>query len=390
MPRIKFTPMTIKHLKPSEKVVEYFEEGHGKGEGSFGLRVNPSGIKTWFIMYWSRDGKRKRYTLGRYPALSLKQAREKAKKYFYEISEGKDPQNKKIQYRKSETLNDLWDAYLESPRATDKAPVTLREERRKYEKHIRATIGSLKLQDIERRDISRILQQVASTGPINANRLYALLSMLFNMAVSHGWIPYSPMAGMQKPGGAERPRQRVLSDQEIKSLWPILPDYFKMILLTGQRPGEVYAMHSRDIDFQGALWIIPAVQTKTGFANAVPLSQQAIRLIPEREGYCFPSTKGNGHIKWTNKVRERIQQKAGIYGWTAHDLRRTARTMLSRLGVPSHVSERVLGHKMGGIEGVYDTYDYLKEKRQALDKLGREIDRILGIKHETAVISIRQ
>ena len=376
--KIEFSALTIKNLKPASKVVEYFDSNREHGQGAFGIRVSPKGRKTWFIAYRDKRNKIKRFTLGIYPEMSLAEARVKANDVMARVREGRDPHAEKIEYKNAETFDDLWQAYIESPRACNKAPATLQDETRKYENILKPAFGDMKIQDITRKHISRVLNPIAAKAPVNANRLYALLSMLFNMAVSDGWINYSPMAGMRKPGGSEKPRQRVLSDEEIKTIWPYLPVYFKLILLTAQRPGEVYAMHSSQIE--GDLWIIE--KTKTGTPNVVPLSEQAMALIPPWDGYKFPCSRGGStHIRWTNKKRQRIQEITGIKDWTAHDLRRTARTLLGRLQVPPHVSERILNHRVQGMEAVYNRYDYLPEKREALQKLGLEISRITATLH---------
>ena len=264
MPHMKFTPMGIKNLKPQKKPVEYFEQGRQKGEGSFGIRVQPSGGKTWFVMYWSpKDGKKRRFTLGTYPRVTLKEARIACDGAMVLVHKGIDPALERTDYRKAETFSDLWEFYLESPRAKQKSASTLRTEKRFAERFILPVLESMKIQDISRKDISLILSPIATETPIQANRIHALLTMLFNLAVDSGWIEYSPVP-RKKPGGKENPRQRILSDGEIRTLWPHLPDYLKLILLTAQRPGEVLAMHSDEIDREKRIWIIPEQKTKTG------------------------------------------------------------------------------------------------------------------------------
>ena len=132
-------------------------------------------------------------------------------------------------------------------------------------------------------------------------------------------------------------------------------------------------------DIEDGVWI--QRDTKTGNDFLVPLSPQALEIISARvqvSEWVFPSR--TGHAKCTSSTRNRIQQKTSITGWTNHDLRRTARTLMSRLQIKQHIRERVLNHSQGGIIGVYDQHDYLLEKADALEKLGREIDRIIGTK----------
>jgi integrase len=134
-----------------------------------------------------------------------------------------------------------------------------------------------------------------------------------------------------------------------------------------------------------------------GVTHIVPLSEQVLAILRGRDRkteWVFPSaynqTKGaavTGHAKATKNARWKAQRGSGITGWTAHDLRRTARTIMSRLSIKHHIRERVLNHSQGGIVGVYDQHDYLQEKTDAMNKLGREIYRIIGIGTEKAKIT---
>lgn len=378
--KIKFSAPKIKNLKPGIKSKEYFDKGRDHGAGAFGIRVSPKGKKAWFVMYTNKDKEVTRFALGVYPDKSLHDARIEADNTMADVRKGNDPQQKRVDYKTSETFSDLWETYLESPRAKKKTDSTLKTERQKYEKILKPVFGEMKVQDIKKKDLVRVMDKMATTAPVNANRLHSLLSMLFKkFAVGKGWIELNPMSEVEKPGGPEKKRQRFLSDSEIKTLWPELPPYFQLILLTCQRPGEVLA--ARHDEMENGDWIIPEEKSKTDQINTVPLSPEARSSMPEQErgsGYLFPSNSATGHLQYTAKARKAIQEKTGVKDWTAHDLRRTGRTLLARLKVPHHIAERILNHAVGPMEETYNMYDYLDEKRIALQKLSDELGRITG------------
>jgi len=200
---------------------------------------------------------------------------------------------------------------------------------------------------------------------------------------------------MNKPAGAESPRKRILTDDEIRTLWPMFSkvsqnqgDLFKLQLLTACRSGELMRMRWDDIKDN----ILTIRNTKSGNDFLVPLSPQMLKILdarPKISEWVFPSSK-KGHAKCLKSTRVKLQKATGITGWTNHDLRRTARTLMSQLQIKQHIRERVLNHSQGGIVGVYDLHDYLQEKSDALDKLGKKINSILGIRQRTKIIQLRQ
>jgi integrase len=301
------------------------------------------------------------------------------------------------------TVSDLWDAYQTrlSLKKKKKADSTLREEFRYWTVTIEPAFGNLKVEDITPMIISCLLDKVAASAPVSANRLHSMLSILFKVAIQKGWITIHPLQWLDKPGGQEPPRKRILTDDEIKILWtyfdklrPNPRDILKLGLLTAQRSGEIMSMRWDDVDMDAAIW--RQETNKTDTINLVPLSPQVMEILYARERkteWVFPSTynraKGanTGHAKTTKNARRKVREDSGIIGWTGHDLRRTARTIMSRLNIKHHIRERVLNHSQGGIVGVYDQHDYLQEKTDAMNKLGREIYRIIGIGTEKTKIT---
>ncbi len=417
MAKINFSPLTIKNLKPEKKNVEYFDSGRTHGEGAFGLRISPKDKRTWFIMYKTESGKIKRFTLGTYPQMSLKEARTRANDTMVRIHAGDDPMQERQERRNAPTVSDLWERYQEelSHKRQKKSFKTEYEELRRWTKILAPAIGDMKVADVTPMDISNILSEVAKNAPVSANRLHSLLRMMFKVALGNGWITIHPMQWLDKPGGSEPPRKRFLTDEEIKILWKYFDtlrtnprDILKLGLLTAQRPGEIMSMKWSDIDIVSGIWKIP--DTKTGNDHLVPLSPQVKMILENRKNgvgfsqkqmwmksheFVFPSkynvAKGASsyHTKTTKEARRKLREKTGIQNWTAHDLRRTARTIMSRLKIKHHVRERVLNHAQNGVQGVYDQYDYLQEKADALNKLANELDRIVGVKNTARIIELK-
>lgn len=384
----KFTSLAIKNMKCADdgKQLDYFDDGP---KPKLGIRVGGRS-KTWFIAY-QLNGKRHRYSLGYYPEISLTEARNRASDIRNGLTAGRNPALEKEQYKASPTMADLWKIYVEKRDnlQTPKAASTISEEDRRWNTVISPVIGDMRVLDVTPSMLDDLLTKVAKTGPVSANRLHSLLSVLFKPALAKRWIDMHPLQWVDKPGGQERSRSRVLSDDEIRTIWPYIEaelpnprDILKLGLLTAARPGEIMAMRWGDIDFKTGIW--DNSNNKTDSAHLVPLSVQVLAILEARERageYVFHSAynqsrtgfSGAPHTKSTKTARKRIQAKSGVKGWSAHDLRRTARTILSRLDIEPHIRELVLGHSLGRIIKVYDRHSYMAEKKSALQLLADEI-----------------
>ena len=383
--------LQIKKLAPKSKRFEIPD-----GAGLY-LRVSPTGTKTWIFRYMM-EGRARRLTLGTYPTISLSGAREKAAKEDQDVKQGIDPGVKKQQERAArkaaptvaDMIQEFWDMEL-SVKASGK------EQLRLLSKDVVPVWGERKVAEITRRDAVLLIDGVRKRGNVVANRTQAAMVRLFNFAAERGVIDHSPLAGMKKK--TEQPRQRALFVDEIKLFWNACEmgsgvDVFcqtklalKMILLTGQRPGEVAGMTWSEID--GDAWNIPAERRKGRVAQSVPLCPLALeiieqaRLLSRQSRFVFTSS-----IRLDKAVTTHSLSKALLRHWkeigvqepfTPHDLRRTCRTGLAGLQIDDVVAERVLGHKLGGILGTYNVHAYDNEKRQALEKWERHIRQILGL-----------
>lgn len=361
------------------------------------LVVQPSGAKSWAMRY-RYAGKPKKLTLGRWPIMGLADARAAASDAIEEVEGGADPSAKKKATKaarleaqlserdKVKTLIDLFDKrHLSSLRSRDTV-------KRELDRHVVAEWGDRDIHTITKRDVIDLLDGIADTGRIiTANRVRAYLNKFLNWCVERDILAASPAIGV-KPVAKESSRDRVLSDDEIRWLWQACETagqpwgpLAKVLLLTGQRLGEVVGM--RDSEINGDLWHLSAERTKNGRAHDVPLSKavqdvlSGMERIEGRAGL-YHTTNGrtpvSGYHKGRNHLAEHMAEVAGqpIPHWTFHDLRRTCATGMARLGIPVRVTEAVLNHVSGtggGIVGVYQRHDYADEKRQALEAWGRYV-----------------
>lgn len=386
-----FKDLTVKNLRytPGKQVAYYDAEAPLKGQpGQLGIRIGPR-KKTWFVQYRFKS-KRRFVTLGHYPDLSLADARIAAADQLRKVFGGLDPVQERQRYRKAPTMIDLWSEYTDSVSFKKKKGKTTKEETRIYKSDIKPELGNMKVVDISRSVLRQLLNNKAKNAPVMANNMMALLSVMFNEALDLEWVDVHPMYKMKKPGSTSK-RKRILSDEEIKSMWVLsheldVPPYnnrdvMRLNLLTAQRPGEIMSMRWNDLDLDHAVW--DNSDNKTSTAHLVPLSPLVLDIIKARSQdgeYVFPGRAG--HVKEVKKVRKLINEELGLPSedhWTSHDLRRTARTLMSRLSIEHHIRERMLGHTQKGIVAVYDRHDYSSEKRKGFNELEREIKKILGI-----------
>lgn len=362
------------------------------------LVVQPGGGKSWALRY-RHKGKPKKLTLGRWPIMGLSEARSAASTALQAVEHGNDPAAEKQAAKAAFVADDLverdkfanvLDLFLKrhashNRRADDVAAMFRREVMAKW--------GERDIHDIGKRDVIDILDGIVDRGsPVTANRLRAHLNTLFNWAKGRDVISANPLDGI-KPPAAEKARDRVLTDDEIKLFWtgcdnigqPFGP-LFKLLLLTGQRRGEVGGMTDREV--REALWTIPAVRTKNGDEHTITLPKAArdildsVDRIKGKPGLIF-TTNGRTPVSGFTRAKVRLDAEIAkandseeVPAFTLHDLRRTAATGMAGLGFPPHVVEAVLNHRSGtrrGVAGVYNRFAYGEEKAAALDAWSRRV-----------------
>jgi integrase len=391
---MKFTDKLIKSLKP--KNVSYdLREGSGQG---FAMRVMPSGHKTWTFIYYF-EGKKKRMTLGAYPALGLSDARELHRNAISCLANGKNPaaeqQQNRREARLANTVNDLVEEYLEKWAKPRKR--SAREDERILRKDVCPLIGKYKAKDVTRRDIIFILDKIIDRGSsIAANRTLAVVRRMFNFAIERSIIEFTPCYGIKAPTKENR-RDRVLSDAEIKAFWQGLDNAnmfelsklaLKLQLATGQRKAEIVSAEWQNFDLESEWWTIPAHKAKNNHPHRVPLSKFALEILQEIKKcsngsiWLFPSAANGAHMIPTaidHALRKNLDKIEGAKSFVPHDLRRTMATKISALGVSRMVVSKILNHIDRSITSVYDRHTYDSEKKDAMDIWGEHLKSIISI-----------
>jgi integrase len=394
-----FTDKAIASLRPK---AERYERWEGNG---FGIRVSPKGGKAWIWVYHF-NGRPRRMTLGAYSPgshghLGLADARVKLAGAKKLLASGIDPGAEKVGQqraeRSAETLAELVDAYLDKwarPRKRSAA-----EDERILKKDVISAWGRRKAKDITRRDVIDLLDAIVDRGsPIAANRTLACIRRMFNWALSRDIIPASPCAAVQAPAKENR-RDRVLNSDEVAVFWRALgnPDLamspairlaLKLQLVTAQRKGrEVIAAEWSEFDLNEGVWTIPAEKTKNGMPHRVPLSPLALAILDEiatatgRDGrWLFPSPKTGKAITGSavDHAMRNNREALSMGDATPHDLRRTAASHMTSIGIGRLVVSKILNHAEPGVTAVYDRHSYDAEKRAALEAWGERLEKIIG------------
>ncbi|WP_324133669.1 site-specific integrase [Bosea sp. (in: a-proteobacteria)] len=397
-------------IKPPDKgAVEYWDE-QTRG---LCLRVYPRLTNaTWSFRYRARDGGGyERVTIGKLSDIGLAKAREKATALRAAVNDGGDPQKQRRTSREAAKtalrFDALAQAYIDGYAKLNKASWRNDEI---LLKRPRAAWKNKRPEELRRVDISAHLLEIAATAPTSANRTKTVLVKLFNWAVDAGHVQANPIAGMKKPAAESKGKDRVLSDPELKVLWYALAnskevtqdvaDALRLILLTGQRPGEIAGIEQDEIDtaVEGAWRIdIPATRMKGRRPHVVPLAPIAAGIVEAalerraKEGdkvALLASRYYNRDTLARHSLSHALRRiipalEAGddraiaslqASPPTPHDLRRTCASGMSRLGVPFEDRRAVLAHVADDVHAAhYDKYDRLAEKRKALDTWERHV-----------------
>jgi len=323
-----------------------------------------------------------RRTIGRYPHVSLAQARDATLAMQRGAAEGRDPRQPAADAESLLTYAELVDRYTDlhlTPNTRSGA-------------YIRASLlhknmGHLftrQAAGITKRELIAVIDAIMATGKAqSAVNVLRRLKMVFNWAADRDLIPTNPCERIRPPAKTVE-RDRVLSDREIAAVWRAsceLPspfgEMYRMLMLTGQRRTEVSTMRWSEVN--GDLWTIPREKVKKDRPHTVPLSPAAQTLLSSLEarprfsddGFVFSTTGGASASSNFWKVKLAIDKLSGTTGWTIHDIRRTVRSKLAELGVPREVARKILNHEDGKVDRIYNRHEYLAEKREALERWER-------------------
>lgn len=424
-----------KWIKSEYPGVRYYEHPTRKLPG---VGKNPD---KYFSIRYTVDGKRREEGLG---WASKGWTAKKANKVLADLGEAartgvgdktlkakrdreeREERERNAKERREITVAKLVDEYIERHAKRNKK--SWKEDQRALDFDVIPVMGDLLAKDITRQDAANFLEGIVQRGaPVQACNVLEKCRKMFNLAVKWGYVEYNPFAGQERP--APRPeRDRVLSDEEIRTLWTALePEKagismseemrraFKLIIVTGQRPGEVIGLHRREIE--GRWWTIPKERSKNKKPHRVYLTDTALELVGEVKGFIFPSPKkehidvnamalslrrnilGTGDGKKVKGLAGRKKHQAkkklenpspvnrvGIDHFTPHDLRRTVLTGLAKLKVQYEVRERIVNHSLGKLERTYNLHDYDDEKALAMRKWENRLKVIVSGKKSGAEV----
>jgi integrase len=433
------TPVSIRNLKPQKVRKEYPDGGcrglylvvQPSGVKTFAVRcrVNGKPVKITLGKFVFDDPKgAKDLKIG--DPLTLAKAHKLAKDTLLEVATGVDPQvarreaKEEQERRREDTFRSVAERYMQREagmrldahgNATFDASKlrTGRERWQMLQRSAFPTLGGRPVAEIRKSDIIELLERLAdgelknhkgkkiAGGPVAADRLLAVIRKIFSWHASREDDFRSPIVpGMNRLTAADQSRERTLTDHELRTIWRTasqlegpFPAYLRFLLLTGCRRAEAAEMTWSEVSSDGD-WTLPASRNKTKRDLVRPLSKAAQDLLaarPKIEGGAFIFTNDGrrpltGYSKPKRKfdaavledLREESPESKPLANWTLHDLRRTARTLLSRASVPSDHAERCLGHVIAGVRGVYDRHQYRDEMARAYEALASTIERIVN------------
>jgi len=397
--KLELSAPFIRAAKSNSRLREIVDAGFNT-PGTLILRVSPKGLKTFTFRYRNLAGRQRRYGMGHYPELTLGKAREKARKLSGRVANGEDPAEDKWKQkqaaREAMSFEELARLYLRDHAKRHKAPKSQREDKRMLGKDLLPEWKDRDIQTITRGEVVKVLDAIVARGaPVAANRTRALVHAVFEFGIRKSYLPpdaVNPCRGVALPGGKEKSRERVLSEEEIKALWKALDGFeeplgslYRLMLWTGQRSGEVKAMCWNEIE--GDLWVLPAAKTQNRLEQRVPLSRAALACVEALKEdstsavWVFPSRfKKTPHIKTLKKATDRLKKAGGpkLGSFTPHDLRRTMATELLKMGIDDTLIAKILGHKWAdrSITSVYNRWQKLPEMRQALERWASRLEQI--------------
>lgn len=372
------------------------------------LRVRESAAgesRTWLFRYKWRS-RALRVVIGHLETMTLADARAEAIALRRGMDDGIDPRRAKNRRRRTPVASTLSSAAADGAHTIENLAHEFLERHvkpsRKKPQYVEAILKRDVLPEwagrdartIKPREIIELLDKIVGRGSrVMANRVAGILGQMFKFGVHRVIVESSPVQLLMRPGGKERPRERTLSDDELRAFltdpieatrFPRLAHVITILLATGQRRGELVGARWREVDLKGKTWTIPAENSKTGRGHVVPLNDMAViefRKLKDAAGrspWVLPADDPAQHADaklYTRGVARCLKRfkELGIKPFTLHDLRRTCRTGLARLKIEPHIAERVLNHAQERIPGTYDQHDYLDEKRAALDKWGAHL-----------------
>jgi integrase len=379
------TDVAVRNLKPGARRREVPDPGQ---RGLY-VVVHATGRKGYAVRYRFHGLPRK---LTLQPGITLASARKLAGDAMHAVAMGHDPCAAKKEAKReaaaaeSDTLRAVCEEYF---RRDGKNLRGRAEQERVLARHVYPQLGGRQIHQIARKEIIRLLDRIEDgSGARAADIALAYLRRIMNWhAVRDEHFRTPIVKGMARTKASERARSRILADDELRAVWAAsaapgpFPTLVRFLLLTAARRSEASHLSWAEVADNGD-WTLPASRNKTKVDLLRPLSAAALAALaasPRIDGseYAFTSD-GERPLSGYSKYKRKFDAACGVTGWTLHDLRRTARSLMSRAGVPSDHAERCLGHVIGGVRGVYDRHEYYAEKRAAYEALAAQVERVVN------------
>lgn len=366
-----------------------------------GIRVRPSGPSAYTVICRDPYGKQRWVKVGSTAEMKIAEAREVARAVIKRVEAGEAPfPPPPVKPESVESIASNWLA-----RHVRKNGLRTADEiERSIRKYVLPHWGPRNFVDIRRRDIAALLDHVEDRH--GAHMADAVLTVLRSMA---GWYvdqgradddyisPFREIS--QRVPKAKRKRSRVLDDDELRRVWRAACDvgpfgaFLKLALLTAQRYAKVVDMRWDDVDPKTGVWSIPTAPGEKNNAGKLQLPAVAIEIVNSQPKFANNPYVLANNRSFNSRRKHEFDAACGVTGWRVHDLRRTARSLMSRAGVLSEHAERVLGHSLGAIQSIYDRHDYAPEKADAVKRLAALIETIVNppagdnvvVLHEAAV-----
>lgn len=368
------------------------------------LRVTPAGVKTWAVLY-SHGRRKRRLTLGEFPAIKLAKARELTLQALADIAQGHDPQGRKLAERRGRvhalSFNRLADIWLENHARVKLKPTAVVEYERMIDADLRPCLGEMAAGLIKKQDvILKVRDKIAGRGArVHADHVVGMVSRIYSWAIDEEYVETNPAYKVRKAAAGPSVRNRVLTSDELRSFWVGLDKaemseplrlIFRLALLSGQRRSEVAGMRKCEIKHDDRLWLLPGDRMENGQTihgrtknrrdHMVPLTDAAMEIISKaislagESEFVFPSPVRDGRVGHINgeavsmAMRRNRKNAFGVPDMRTHDLRRTMRTFLGEQGVPDEVADRVLNHARPGVGNQhYNHAKMLPQVRRALE-----------------------
>lgn len=370
---------------------------------SLQLRVTSTGAKTFSVYRRLKGGQPERVTLGKFPAMTVEQARKAAAQVNAEIEKGENPAATKRAFKKEPTLSDFFAEYASRHGEKKK---TWKDDQQRFRDYLQKPLGNRKLSEVTRAMIALILSDAEKAGRSAATvrNIRALASGVFAKAVEWGYVDTNPASGVSV-AGKKVTRDRFLQPEELPRFFaavaeepsPAARAFILLALLTGVRRANLCAMRWEEIDLNAGVWRIP--ETKNGEPQSVTLAPEAVTILEQRKAeaqgeYVFPGPGASGHYIEPRKAVERVMRRAGIpfgrnvpNGVTLHDLRRTLGSWQARTGASLAIIGKSLNHKSQQATAIYARLD-LDPVRQSVNTATSAMLEAGGLKGKAHVVSL--